>query len=127
MNKKICVLEDTKEILEIIKIVLEEEEYQVFGFETVSEFNANVGKILPDLCLLDVMLPDGSGLEVCKELKSTEHTQHIPIVIMTANSKILSMKEDCHAEEFIAKPFDIDYLAATVNRLTNNSRLQNSI
>lgn len=117
MANKICVLEDTQEILEIIKIVLEEEGYEVFGFETVSEFNANVGRISPDLCLLDVMLPDGSGLDVCNDLKLAANTHHIPIVIMTANSKMTSMKETCHAEEFIAKPFDINHLAATVNRL----------
>ncbi|WP_158798932.1 response regulator transcription factor [Pedobacter sp. L105] len=127
MNKQICVLEDTIEILEIITIILEEEQYQVFGFGTVSEFNANVDLISPDLCLLDVMLPDGSGLDVCRDLKLDEKTKHIPILMMTANLKIANMKEGCAAEEFIAKPFDIDQLAAIVNRLISDSQLQTSL
>jgi len=124
MNKRICVLEDTTEIFEIIKIVLEEEEYEVFGFETVSAFKANVNLLSPDLFLLDVMLPDGNGIDVCRALKSAEDTKHIPVVVMTANSKIATMKEDCTAEDFIAKPFDIDHLAAIVNRLINRNQLQ---
>lgn len=126
MNKKICVLEDTVEILEIIQLILEEEEFQVFGFTTVSEFKANINRIDPALYLLDVMLPDGNGLEVCRELKSSRETKDIPVVMMTANLKIEAMKEDCAAEEFIAKPFDISHLTHTINRLISDSRLPSS-
>lgn len=120
MNKRISVLEDTEEILEIIKIVLEEEQYDVFGFATVSEFIGNLTRISPDLCLLDVMLPDGNGLDVCHDLKAAENTKHIPIIIMTANAQIEKMKDECAADDFIAKPFDIDNLTDKISGLLND-------
>lgn len=124
MKKRICVLEDTEEILEIIKIVLEEEQYEVFGFGTVSEFTGNLNHISPDLCLLDVMLPDGNGLDVCRDIKSAENTKHIPIIIMTANSQIEKMKNECSADDFLAKPFDINVLTDKISRLVNDNSLQ---
>lgn len=127
MNKRICILEDTAEILEIITIVLEEEKYEVFGFGTVAAFNENINNLSPDLYLLDVMLPDGNGLDVCRELKLDKHNQAIPVVMMSANLQITSSKQDCGAEEFIAKPFDIYQLVATIDRLTTHSPLQSSI
>jgi DNA-binding response OmpR family regulator len=127
MIKKICVLEDTEAILELVHIILEEEGYEVYGFDTVTGFNENIAVLSPDLFLLDVMLPDGSGLDVCKELKEAENTGHIPVIMMTANSRISSMKDSCPADEFIAKPFDIDHLVATIKQLIANSSVEQSI
>jgi DNA-binding response OmpR family regulator len=113
MNKNICVLEDSEEILELIHMVLEED-YNVYGFPTVSKFMSGYAKTNPDLCLLDVMLPDGSGLELCNELKNNTLYKHIPIIIMTANAGIERMKDDCLADDFISKPFDIDDLVRRI-------------
>lgn len=113
MNKNICVLEDSEEILELIHMVLEED-YNVYGFPTVSKFMSGYAQTNPDLCLLDVMLPDGSGLELCNELKNNTLYKHIPIIIMTANAGIEKMKDDCLANDFISKPFDIDDLVRRI-------------
>lgn len=124
MKKTICVLEDNQEILEIISIVLEEENYQVCGFETVSEFLSAFKAQNPALCLLDVMLPDGNGIEVCNYIKGNTNTSSIPVVIMTANSRIEKMKDSCGADDFIAKPFDIDNFSRRINLLTGNNLAQ---
>jgi len=124
MKKTICVLEDNQEILEIISIVLEEENYQVWGFGTVSEFLAGFEAHNPALCLLDVMLPDGNGIDVCNYIKGNINTRSIPVVIMTANSGIDKMKASCGADDLISKPFDIDNLSCRINLLTSNNLAQ---
>lgn len=109
MNKNICVLEDSEEILELIHMILEQN-YNVYGFTTVSGFMSGYTEMAPDLCLLDVMLPDGNGLEVCNRLKNNGLSRHVPIIMMTANAGIQKMKENCLADDFISKPFDMDDL-----------------
>ncbi len=121
MKKTICILEDSPEILEIISIILEEENYQVCGFGTVAEFLAGFEIVHPALCLLDVMLPDGNGLDVCNYIKDNDKSWHIPVVIMTANSRMDEMKNRCDADDFISKPFDIDNLSRRVNLLTSRN------
>lgn len=115
VSKRICVLEDNEEILEILTMVLEEEHYIVFGFGTVSTFLASAEDLKPHVCLLDVMLPDGNGLQVCRDLKGNPQMYDVPVIIMTANSHIEKMKDDCDADDFITKPFDINDLAERVN------------
>ncbi|MDR6514802.1 response regulator [Chryseobacterium camelliae] len=114
MNKNICVLEDSEEILELIQMVLEQD-YNVHGFPTVSEFMTGHPETGPDLFLLDVMLPDGNGIEVCNTLKNNEASKHIPVIIMTANANMERMKGLCSADDFISKPFDIDDLISRID------------
>lgn len=124
MNKSICVLEDSEEILEIITIVLEEEGYDIYGYGTISAFISSYENINPILCMLDVMLPDGNGLEVCHHIKSNLKTSRIPVVMMTANSQIEKMRETCQADDFVSKPFDIDDLSQRINKLANNNNFK---
>lgn len=62
----------------------------------------------PDMCVLDVLLTDGNGIEVCESLKSNQKTNHVPVLMMSANAKLYNVKKNCNAEDFISKPFDID-------------------
>lgn len=103
----------------IKRAVHEEELYQVSSFPNVSQFNQVVVNRLPDIFLLDVMLPDGNGVEVCEDLKSSTRTSHIPIILMSANTSIADIKDVCRAEDFIAKPFDINDFIRKVNRYVN--------
>lgn len=119
MSKKVCVLEDNDDIRELIGFILEEEKFDVVSFSTVSEFNSKAINVDADVFLLDVMLPDGNGLEVCRNLKSQEKTKNIPVMIMTANSKMDEMSNECDAEDFISKPFDINDLVKRINLQVN--------
>ena len=107
MRKKICVLEDDEGIREIIVMLLAEEDYEVRGFASVAEFMNNSGKPVADLFVLDIMLPDGNGIEVCSRLKKNKNTQHIPVLMMSANSSKMEVECSCNAQGFVAKPFDI--------------------
>jgi DNA-binding response OmpR family regulator len=115
MKKKICVLEDSEDIRELIGIVFTEEKFDVISFSTVNEFYSGYRKVEADVFLLDVMLPDGNGLDVCNSIKNDLATKEKPVVIMTANSGIHNMNQLCNAEDFISKPFDIDDLVKRVS------------
>jgi len=119
MAKLICVLEDDNGIREILELLFTEENYEVIGFSNVNEFMAHHEKLHPDLFLLDVMLPDGSGLEVCKIIKTAQLTKSIPVLMMSAHASLGEVKNNCLAEDFIAKPFDIFDLLKRVNTRIN--------
>lgn len=119
MKKSVFVLEDNPDLCDLFTILLEEECYQVSSFPTIGQFKQVINGKLPDIFLLDVMLPDGNGADVCWELKNNPKTSHIPIIMMSANANLAKIKVDCSAEDFIAKPFDIDDFIKKVNRYVN--------
>lgn len=105
-NKKcIYILEDNDDIRELISYLLAEENYEVYGYPTVKSFKNKMLYASPDLVVLDVMLGDGNGMEVCNELKSNQRTHNIPVLMMSAHANLQS---GCKAEDFISKPFDIN-------------------
>ncbi|WP_443946821.1 response regulator transcription factor [Pedobacter sp. AW1-32] len=108
MRNKILVLEDNEDIRDIIAILLEEENFEVHACASVEAFRAEAAKLTPDLYLLDVMLPDGNGLDICCELKADKITEHKPVVMMSANFSEREVMKRCKAEDYIHKPFDID-------------------
>jgi len=119
MGKKICLLEDDQGIKDIIELLLTEEEYEVNGFSNVKDFMAFGDKSSQNLYLLDVKLPDGNGIEVCEMLKRNVDTKNIPVMMMSAHAALSEMKNQCRAEDFIAKPFDIFDLLKRVGQFVN--------
>lgn len=112
--KTILLVEDNQEIREILDMFLKAEGFWVESFATVKDFNLRNSHIIPDLYLFDVVLPDGSGIELCNQIKNNIEKSAVPVVIMSANAKIDAMKNLCQPDEFISKPFDLTNLA---NRL----------
>lgn len=115
MKKCVFVLEDDESLRELLIILLEEEHYEVKTYGTVNSFKQHLAQAQPDLIIMDVMLPDGDGIQVCTEVKQNRVTQHIPIIMMSAHRDFSLVKHLCPAEAFINKPFDIDYLIKNVN------------
>lgn len=106
---KIFVLEDDRDIREVVEWILVSEDYEVVSFENVNDFMSRDIRELPDLFILDVMLPDGSGLEVCNQLRSESLQDHIPIIIMSAHASLEQVSTGCKADAFIQKPFELDF------------------
>lgn len=105
--KLIYILEDNDDIREILELLLTADNYEVVGFPDVSSFHKGLLIQVPDTFILDVMLPDGNGIDVCCLLKSDERTRDIPVIMMSANYTSEQMSSLCRAEDFISKPFDI--------------------
>lgn len=116
LGKSICLLEDNDDIREILEYLLNDENYEVFSYATVRDFELNVKNIKPDLFLLDVMLPDGNGLDVCQKLKTSQITHAIPVFMMSAHAQLGEMKQRCAAEGFVTKPFDVFDLISKIDR-----------
>lgn len=114
--KKILVIDDLPENVFILQDRLVQE-----GYEVTTAYGGNDGldkaySTMPDLILLDVMMPDMSGLDVCKTLVSNEKTKHIPIILVTAKAGAEDTKEglEAGAFDYIKKPFNRIELMARV-------------
>ena len=114
MKNCVFVLEDNDAIREIIEIILETKGYAVRSFRNASEFAAAMQEDAdPNLIIMDIMLPDGNGIEICQKLKSDERKQNIPVLLMSAHATAESATT-AKAQGFIAKPFDINVFMAKV-------------
>ena len=119
MNKHILVVEDDADISAIIKIILEEENYEVKLCADVASFQREMQSAHPDLFVFDVMLPDGNGLDLCHQIKEKSNTQHIPVVIISAHAHLAEVVKKCKPDAFIPKPFDIDHFTGRIKSIIN--------
>lgn len=117
-DKCIWIVEDDQGIREVISLLLTEEGYTVETFDNASAFRealADGGKL--DLLLTDVMLPDGNGLYLCSLVKSALSDNDVPVMVMSAQLDFMQWRRFCRADDFIAKPFNIDEMLKKINRL----------
>ena len=119
----IYIVEDDKNIREIEAIALKNSNYLVKSFAQASEFYRAMDDILPDLVLLDVMLPDESGYEIVKRLRSQSQTRHLPVIMVTAKTSEMDMVKglDDGADDYIKKPFSVMELLSRVKALLRRS------
>jgi DNA-binding response OmpR family regulator len=118
MIKHILVVDDDPDILDAIKWMLEDAGYDVQtsdkGDYAENLRDDNGG--LPDLIILDVLLSGKDGRTICRLLKSRPDTQDIPVVMISAHPSAAGSVRAVGADDFVAKPFDIDVLLETVQR-----------
>ncbi|WP_294209633.1 response regulator [uncultured Chryseobacterium sp.] len=118
--KTIYILEDETGIRDALQLLLSFEDYDVRSFSTVEAFNNRDTSAVPDLFILDVMMPDGSGTDVCNQLKNEPATSGIPVMIISAHAKAEQVTKACNADMFISKPFDIDDVLVKIENLTSS-------
>ena len=117
MSYLIYSVEDDTNISNIIRLTLQMKGYEVSTFNDGKSFFDALVKKIPDLVLLDIMLPDMSGLDILKILKSSSKYSDVRIIILSAKSMVVDKVEglDLGADDYIAKPFDILELVSRVN------------
>lgn len=108
--RKIFLLEDDEGIRDVLELLLTSEDYIVQSFATIRDFRQRDISIIPDLYLFDVMLPDGSGIDLCREIRQNSKHEQVPVVIMSAHAHLEDLTGICEPENFISKPFDIGHL-----------------
>lgn len=123
MKKRIHVLEDDKDIAFIIEFLLKDEGYEIQVSSTFKELKSKLTNSIPDLFILDVMLPDGNGLDICKDLKNDVFTKHIPVIVMSANVRNEQLSEASSPDAYISKPFDLDYIEGKIRRLIGETKV----
>ncbi|WP_316829296.1 response regulator transcription factor [Pedobacter aquatilis] len=111
-KKNILVVEDNHAILDVITLILESEAFNVAGLNKGADFINHVQEFKPDVIIMDIMLPDTDGRVLLKELKENESTAQIPVLMISAryNATNYVTNEDVTADDFMAKPFNIDEL-----------------
>ncbi|MBU0710500.1 response regulator transcription factor [bacterium] len=126
MNELIAIVDDEPDILELVSIHLEKANYKIAKFDNSQEFLKFIEKKTPDLLILDLMLPDIDGIEVCKQLKSDKKTSNFPIIMLTAKGdefdKVLGL--ELGADDYITKPFSTRELVARVRAVLRRYRMK---
>jgi two-component system response regulator VicR len=120
MSKRILVIDDDEDILQIMNIIFQEEGYEVVLSNT-AETADHVQVIHPDLILLDVRIlgSNKSGLEICADIKRKYHNLKLPVILVSAESDLATLAEQCGADGYITKPFDVDELVMHVKEYIN--------
>ena len=115
----IYIVEDDTNIREIETIALRNSGYQVQAFETGKEFFRKIDERVPDLVLLDVMLPDQSGYDIVKKIRQTPAIKRLPVIMVTAKTSEIDMIKglDDGADDYIKKPFSIMELISRVKAM----------
>lgn len=116
----IYVVEDDLSILKLIEYALRTKDYKVVGFEKGSDFFNKLEEELPNLILLDIMLPDIDGIEILRKLKKSPRTSSIPVMMITAkDSEIDTVTAlDMGADDYMKKPFSVLEFLSRVNVLS---------
>lgn len=124
----IFLVEDDSNIRELVIYTLDSTGLQAEGFERPSEFWKAIRKTMPSLVILDVMLPEESGIEILKKLRKNPMTEKIPVIMATAKTseydKINGLESG--ADDYIAKPFSMMELVARVKALLRRAEYSSS-
>ena len=114
---KVLVVDDDKNIINIIHDFLEPDQFEVLAASNGKEALGMVFIESPDILILDIMMPEMDGLKVCKELKKNAITRNLPIIVLSAKTslddKLKAM--DLGINDYIGKPFDLRELRARIN------------
>ncbi len=111
---KILVIDDDKNILEVVRFILSNEGYEV---KIISEWAEVFGKIKsynPDLIILDIFIEGSDGRVICKELKKSKTTVDIPVILFSATNRLEAYTKDSNAQGYLKKPFEGEELLAIV-------------
>lgn len=129
MKKKIFAVDDEPDILELISINIREAGYNVLTFEDSHSLMVQLEKEIPDLIVLDIMLPEMDGFEVCRILRNSKKYKEIPILMLTARSdvtdKILGL--EFGADDYMVKPFSPRELVARIKSILRRVNTKSKI
>jgi len=128
MNQLVAIIDDEQDIAELVAVNLKKEGFRTKEFEEGKPFFVWLKKQLPDLVILDLMLPDISGLDICRELKKDPRYSGIPVIMLTAKKdefdKILGL--ELGADDYVTKPFSPRELTARVKVILRRNETKTS-
>ena len=122
----VYIVEDDESIREIETIALKNSGHEVLAFENAKSFYKKIEEIIPDLLVLDVMLPDENGNEIVGKIRENPVTRKIPIIMVTAKTSEMDMIKslDNGADDYIKKPFSIMELITRVKVLLRRTEVE---
>lgn len=124
MTKPIVIVEDDESIRTMLEYYFKTLNYQVAAFESGEAMFAELGATVPELCILDIMLPGMDGLEILRRLRAAAATSRVPVIMLTARAaemdKVAGL--ELGADDYIAKPFGLMELQARVKAVLRRAQ-----
>ena len=120
--KRILCIEDEPEMIDLIRLILSRRGFDVQGAAGGMEGIKMVREMLPDLVLLDLMMPDMDGWEVYQQMKADDSMRNIPVIVVTAKAQNIDKVLGLHiakVDDYIAKPFGPQELMDSVEKILN--------
>ena len=124
MSQKIYIVEDEPDIRETLKYNFSNEGFEVFTAPDGEEALSNIKKVLPDVLILDLMLPGVSGLDVCKSIRTDDDIRDMSIIMLTAKGEEIDriIGFELGADDYVTKPFSVRELILRVKVLLKKQR-----
>ena len=119
-NRSILCVEDEPEMIDLIRLILGRKGFEVIGASGGVEGLKMIQSQPPDLILLDLMMPDMDGWEVYQQIKASERSRSIPVIVVTAKAQSVDKVLGLHiakVDDYISKPFSPQELLASVERV----------
>ena len=116
---QVLIVEDERDIVQVIEFSLRQAGFDPVVAYTGEQARARIKQRIPDLVLLDLMLPDTSGTEICKLLKASPETAHVPVMMLTARGEEIDrvLGFELGADDFVTKPFSIRELLLRIKAI----------
>lgn len=124
MSKRILIIDNDAEVLSMMQEALVYEGFEVKAQEEADRIFEVIDDYQPDLIMIDYILDGINGGEICHDIKTNRTTFHIPVVIVSAYSKVILSLGNYKSDAFLAKPFGLDELVQMVNKLLTGEVLQ---
>lgn len=120
----IYIIEDDDSIREIEEFALQNSGHKVLGFTCAKDFYKKLNEVIPDLCLVDIMLPDENGNEIVRKLRNNSDTKKLPVIMVTAKTTELDLVKGIEdgADDYIKKPFSVMELISRVKALLRRTQ-----
>ena len=123
-RRKIMIVDDAEDLIELTRRFLQSNGYEVVALTDGESAFETIKQEMPDLVLLDMIMPGKDGAQICQEIKSDTTTRHIPVILSTGQMlepSDFSQEGLTGAEEYLMKPFDIDQLLDKIKGLLPDS------
>ena len=117
--KRVLVVDDDPDAMRLVENILKDEGYELITVSNATEVGLKAAQLVPDLIVLDYLMPDINGFEVSKALRSNDLTKNIPIMAVTCLTKESDIERifECGADEYLAKPYKVEQLQKKVREL----------
>jgi DNA-binding response OmpR family regulator len=114
--RKVLVVDDDKDILEVVELLLTINNYTVKTIFNASETLGEIKKFKPNIILLDINIAGHDGRDICKQLRLIKNAKNIPVILFSAMPELEQLHHTCGATDFLSKPFNISELIKKIEK-----------
>ena len=119
MNKRVLIIENDQDIRQIVEFILQEQDFETYSTPEPGELS-QLASFRPDVILLDEFINSQPGHRLCRKIKAVPALARVPVIILSTANNIELIAEECDANDYIRKPFDIENMVNKVVRVVNH-------